>query len=187
MGAQVTSVASLAAEVRARPARLGDVRLVCVDGPAGSGKTSLATRLAGVLDGAVVHLDDLYEGWAGLDGVEPRLLSQVLDPVAEGGTARYRRYDWLSGELTDWVEVPAAAVLVVEGCGSAARAVRRCASLVVWVEAPADVRLERGLSRDGEDLRDEWLRWMGRESVHFAREGTRESADVVVDGTEPFS
>ena len=31
------------------PPRLGRTRLVCVDGPAGSGKTTLAGRLAGAL------------------------------------------------------------------------------------------------------------------------------------------
>jgi uridine kinase len=133
-----------------------------------------------------VHLDDLYEGWAGLDGVEARLVSQVLDPVAAGRVARFHRYDWSAREFADWVSVPSAPVLVVEGCGSASRRARDRATLVVWVEAPADLRLERGLTRDGDHVRDEWVRWLGLETVHFARESTRASADVVVDGTVPL-
>src|SRR5690606_19498388 len=75
------SVADLARRVRESVPALGDVRLVCVDGPAGSGKTTLAGRLAEALDHApVLHLDDLYEGWSGLDGdLAPRLRAQVLD------------------------------------------------------------------------------------------------------------
>lgn len=181
------SLQHLADLVRARPARLGGRRLVCVDGPAGSGKTTLAGRLADALGAAVVHLDDVYEGWSGLDGVEDRLLTQVIEALAAGRPARYRRYDWVAGDWAELVEVPTCDVLVVEGCGSASRRVRAFASLVVWVEAPPDVRLERGVARDGAQMRDEWLRWMEGEAEHFTREGTRAAADVRVDGTVPVS
>lgn len=180
------SVSALAAAARAAGPRLGPVTLVCVDGPAGSGKSTLAGRLAEELSAPVVHLDDLYEGWAGLDGVWQRVEDQLLGPLAAGRPGRYQRYDWDAGCFAEWVDVPFAAALVLEGCGSAPRDVDGRASLVVWVEAPADVRLERGIARDGEALRDEWLRWMGLEAVHFARERTRERADAVVDGTRPL-
>ena len=42
--------------------------VIGVDGPSGAGKTRLAEQLADTLDGAgVVHLDDLYPGWDGLE------------------------------------------------------------------------------------------------------------------------
>lgn len=202
----MTSVAALAARVLATPPRLGRVRLVCVDGPAGSGKTTLAGRLVRALEPApaaggrspaasppdrsravVLHLDDLYEGWAGLDGVWDRLAEQVLDPLATGSPGRYQRYDWGAGRFAEWVDVPVPDVLVVEGCGSAPRAADGRTVLVVWVEAPTAVRFRRGLDRDGEALRAEWERWMDLEAAHFAREGTRARADVVVDGTRTLA
>ena len=49
-------LADLAARVRAGEPRLGGTRLVCIDGPAGSGKTTLTARLAAALgDDAVVR------------------------------------------------------------------------------------------------------------------------------------
>ena len=51
--------AGLAAYVLGLPARLGDVRLVAVDGPSGAGKTRFALRLAKRLDAPLVHTDDL--------------------------------------------------------------------------------------------------------------------------------
>lgn len=163
------------------PPRLGGVRLIAVDGPAGSGKTTLAEEL-GTRGATVLHLDDLYEGWSGLEGsLWPRLSAQVLEPLRRGVPGRYQRYDWYSGAFAEWVDVPVPDLLVVEGCGSAARAVDPVAVLRVWVEAPADLRLERGLARDGAEAREHWLTWMVDEAAHFARERTRERADVRLD------
>jgi len=179
----------VAARVLGAPARLGPVRLVCVDGPAGSGKTTTAARLAATLRArgstvAVVHLDDLYDGWRGLEGsLWPRLRSQVLEPLRRGVPGRLQRYDWAAAAFGGWVDVPVTEVLVLEGCGSAQRAADGLASLRVWVAAPDDVRLARGLARDGEDARPHWTAWMADESAHFAREATRERADVLLDGT----
>jgi len=164
----------------ARP-RLGGVRVIAIDGPAGSGKTTLADAL-GARGATVVHLDDLYEGWSGLEGsLWPRLAAQVLEPLRRGRPGRYQRYDWHAGAFAEWVDVLVPALLVVEGCGSARRAVDPVAVLRVWVEAPADLRLERGLARDGADAREHWLTWMSDEAEHFARERTRERADVRLD------
>ena len=183
----MTSLAVLVARARAAAPRLGGVRLVCVDGPAGSGKTTLAAALGEALGATVLHLDDLYEGWDGLDhGLVDRLEEQVLAPLADGRPARYQRYDWEAAAFAEWVDVPLPETLVLEGCGSAARPIARRAGLVVFVEVPADLRLERGLARDGVAMRDHWLRWMGLEAVHHAAERTRERADVVVDGRVPL-
>lgn len=171
----------------ASPARLGAVRLVAVDGPAGSGKTTLATAVAAGLrsaghDAALVRLDDLYDGWGDLDGTWwARLGTQVLEPLRAGRPGRYRRYDWRTGRFADLVDVPVPEVLVVEGCGAAQRAVDPVVTLRVWVEADDRTRLARGLARDGEQERAHWLAWMAAERVHFEREGTRARADVRVD------
>ena len=179
-------VAEVARRVLKTPARLGDVRLVVVDGPAGSGKTTYAAALSAALgDAPVVHMDDLFGGWAGalVPDVWHRLESEVLAPLREGRAPRYRMYDWSADQFGGWADVPRHAVLVLEGVGSAARPVDPWAVLRVWVEAPADLRLERGLARDGLAMRDHWLRFVETEDAHFTRDGTRDRADLFVDGT----
>ncbi|MGY4646202.1 uridine kinase [Cellulomonas sp. URHB0016] len=177
----------LVARALSRQPRLGPVRLVCVDGPAGSGKTTTAAALVataratgGVAE--VVHLDDLYEGWSGLDGsLWPRLAAQVLEPLRRGLPGRFQRYDWSASRFDGWVDVPVPDVLVLEGCGAGQRLADPIAVLRVWVEAPDPVRLARGLARDGTDARARWEQWMLDEAAHFARERTRERADVHLD------
>jgi uridine kinase len=177
-------VAAIAERVLGQAPRLGRTRLVCIDGPAGSGKTTLADRLAAALGGAaVVHMDDLYAGWS-LTGAFARLAAGVLRPLAEGRPGAYRRYDWAVERFADVpTAVPVPDVLVVEGCGSCPRVVDPWAVVRVWVEAPQPVRLARGLARDGAALEAHWLRWQATEAAAFAVEGTRARADVLVDGT----
>ena len=180
----LTGFAELAERVRAAPPRLGATRLVCVDGPAGSGKTTFAARLAAALGPgtAVLHMDDLYAGWT-LDGAAARLTAGVLRPLAAGRPGSYRRYDWVAERFADVpTEVPVPAVLVVEGCGSCPRPLDEWATLRIWVEAPPQLRLARGLARDGDHLAGHWQAWQRAEAAEFAEEDTRARADVRVDG-----
>lgn len=191
-------LADLLRRVRDAPPRLGPVapsvpgagpgeevargtRLVVVDGPAGSGKTTLAAQLGAALPAQVLHMDDLYEGWRGLEPAWDRLDAWVLRPLAAGRPGRYRRFDWGLDRFAEWHDVPPAPYLVVEGCGAARREADAVASLRVWVEAADDLRLRRGLDRDGEDARGHWLAWMETEREHYARHRTRERADVLLD------
>ncbi len=155
--------------------------VIAVDGPSGAGKTRLAGLLAQrVDDAAVVHLDDVYPGWAGLEAAVPRLVGWVLRPAHAGGTARWRRWDWVAGRYAEWHAAPARAVLVVEGVGSGARACAPFVDVLVWVEAPEAERYATAMRRDGVGYRPHWRAWAASERRHFEREGTRARADVVV-------
>jgi uridine kinase len=168
-----------------RHATLGDGRLVCVDGPAGSGKTTLASGIAGLAPGSrVVHMDDLFAGWAGLPQVDAQL-GDILLPLAEGRAGSYRRYDWIDGEFAEEVVVAPVPLLVIEGVGSGAARFAPLVTVLVWVEAPYDVRMARGLARDGDAFAPHWEQWARDETALFAKERTRQRADVVVDGTGP--
>jgi uridine kinase len=178
------SLPELAARVRAGRPRLGSTRLVCIDGPAGSGKTTLAARLATALGSgtAVVHMDDLYDGWT-MTGAVPRLTAGVLEPLAEGRPGSHQRYDWNAGRfLSDPVPVPVPEILIVEGCGSSPRHADPWVSLRIWVEVPRALRLARGIERDGAALTPRWIQWQAQEAAVFAAEDTRARADLRVNG-----
>ncbi len=176
------AVGQVVAFVLASPPTLGAGRLVCVEGPAGSGKTTLAAALVDAFGGAsLLHMDDVYDGWAGLASGMATMAGLVAD-LRVGRPGRYRRYDWHAGSFAEEHVVQPPDVLVVEGVGSGSSAYDDAITCLVWVETPSDVRLQRGLDRDGEDAREQWLAFRSEEDVMFGRERTRERADLVVDG-----
>lgn len=187
----VLPLRQLADTLAATPARLGQTRLVCVDGPAGSGKTCLADALAAALadrlDGvAVVHMDDVYLGWdTDFDEVHTRLRSQLVEPLASGSPGRYQRYDWYAERLADRVDVPVPAMLLLEGVGSGSAALDDVRSMLVWVEADREERIRRGVDRDGAQVLPRWLAWMRHEEIEHARQHTRERADLRLLGVGP--
>ena len=175
--------ATLAWRLRDSPPRAGTCRVLAVDGPSGAGKSTLANAVAAELDAQVVRIDDLIPGWDGLDVAAPIVVRDVLEPIAAGRDGAFRRYDWDRHEYAEWQPVPLAAYLVVEGCASGSRIVAPHLSLLVWVDAPLELRFERGMERDGETFRPYWERWEEQSSALFAAEGTALRADVLVDGT----
>lgn len=177
------AVAALVVELAtARPPTLGTGRLVCVDGPAGSGKTTLAAAVATLTGAQVVHMDDLMHGWEGATDTTAQLRG-LLQPMADSRPGRYAEWDWHQDRVAREVTVPAAAWLVVEGVGSGNPEVAPLTTVLVWVEADDDLRLARGLERDGVAMREHWLGFMREEAIMFAAHRTRERADVLVDGT----
>lgn len=177
----VLSLDALAHRITLVRPRAGSTTIVAIDGPAGSGKTTLAARLATRLDAPVVHMDDLYPGWDGLAEAARTVAEQVLVPLGANRSARYRRYDWHRGEYAEWVDVPAGPVLIIEGCGSGSTPGAGYLSMLIWVEAPHDIRMARGIERDGDGFRPHWQRWARQEDALFATERTRERADLRID------
>jgi uridine kinase len=174
----------IAASIREREP-VGGIRIVGVDGPSGSGKSFLAGRLATLLAAPIVEIDD-FVSWESFAGWWPRFDEQVLTPLLAGRDARYQARDWrdwYGSSLGDWKNQAWAPTIILEGVTCTRRATIGRLAYAVWVEAPADLRLARGLARDSRHPGKEelWKRWMREEAEFFAADGTRTRADAVVD------
>jgi hypothetical protein len=166
------------------------VRLIAVDGGAGAGKSTFAAALATALgDVPVVPLDD-FSAWDDLTEYWPRFEAEVLGPLFQRRALRYQQRDWTNDwagrSLGPFREVPFSETWLFEGIGSARRELASRLSYAIWIETPATLRLERGVERDGEGARALWERFMPGEQAFFEADGTRERADLVVDGTRRF-
>lgn len=173
-------VAQVAVALRRTAPRAGRTRVAAIDGRSGAGKTSLAAALAAELDAPVVSVEDLYGGWDGLQHGIGLLVSAVLEPLAAGRAAQVPRYDWVAGQWAEsWLLRPPE-TLIVEGVGAGARRAAAFESLIVWLEAPADVRRQRALDRDGDTFAPHWDRWAAQEDAMLALERTPARADFVI-------
>jgi uridine kinase len=178
--------ADLATAVRTVLPRLGETRLVAVDGPSGAGKTWFAGRLGAAVDAQVVHTDDLLDGWDDQFTFWHRLEEQVLRPLRAGRPGGFRRYDWLLGGFGDEViRIEPADVIIIEGVSAARAAIRPELSLAVFLTAPGDLCVERVVTRDGGHdvaFAAYFERWRLAEQRHFTNDDTAAHADVLVDG-----
>jgi uridine kinase len=165
---------------RAAPPRAGTVRVIAIDGRAGSGKTTLAGQLAERVAAPIVQLEQLYPGWDGLQAGIDLVVEAVLIPLSADQVAEVPRYDWLASRFIEPWPLEHPELLIVEGVGAGARAAAAFASVLVWLELDADLRKERAMARDGDVFRPHWARWAEQEDVLLAREQTPARADIIV-------
>jgi hypothetical protein len=176
-------VRALTAVTKAHP-RCGETKVVAVDGPSGAGKTHFTRALAARLpDAHVLHMDDMYPGWDGLDQGVADLHDLVLFQIARGKQAGFRGWDWEHERYAAWHSLPSTRLLLVDGVGSGAGPNAGFESVLIWVEADHDVRFRRGIERDGESYRPYWQRWAAQEEALFLADPVRSRADLIVNTT----
>lgn len=175
--------------IEASQALCGDTKIVTIDGPAGSGKTTLGNELSIELADSsgpmsVIHLDELYEGWDGaLDAkLFERIDSWILAPIRNGLNPKHLKFDWHQGKYTSWSEVPLTPIVIIEGVGSGHASLRQSVSQAIWVEADNEILLDRVVKRDGESIRDEMLNWKVCEQTYFDSNDVKQAANFQVIG-----
>jgi uridine kinase len=177
--------ANLVRTIQAATAPTGmPTRIIAIDGHGGSGKSRLPRELAAALGGIPIVATDDFASWDNPVEWWPRLVEQVLRPLALGEVVRYQRYDWSDQRLADWIELPRCPpTIVLEGVTASRSEFDSHLAFRIWVEAPRELRLRRGLERDGDAMRAQWDAWMATEDAYVARDDPVGRADVVVSGT----
>ncbi|OIR41584.1 hypothetical protein BJP08_07505 [Corynebacterium sp. NML140438] len=142
-----------------------------IDGLSGAGKTTLAKQIGAALGIPVVHCDEFYPGWNGLEEGARIVARDVLSLQDPG----YWRWDWERNCRGEWVSLDPTSDLIVEGVGAvtegsivAARA-RGCVN-TLWVDAAESLRRSRALLRDPEYARF-WDMWAAQEKEQRVRRG----------------
>jgi len=165
---------------------------IAIDGPGGSGKSFFTEKLCGILkDFDIVHLDDFYlptykPDIIGSNFDWQRLMNQVLFPFMKNSACKYQINNWTTNKLDNWKEIIGKKYLLIEGVTSGRLELRKYLNFIIFIETPPEIRLKRGVQRDGESYRNKWLNeWMPAESKYFDSEihNTKSICNLVVDGT----
>ena len=157
-------------------------RIVAIDGCGGAGKSSLAAKLAALLDDCpLIHTDD-FASWDHPLDWYPRMITQVLEPLRQNRPTRYQKFDWQKKQLGEWETVEPCPVVLVEGVSASRVEFRPYLSFAIFVETDRELRLQRGLERDGEEALPLWQQWMAEEDEYLLRDRPEEYADVVISG-----
>lgn len=133
--------------------------LIAIDGPCGSGKTTLANRLSAVLNAPCVRMDHFFlphalktperlaqpGGNADLD----RLLGEFFTPWLSAGCASYRPYDCHRDCLGAPVDIPVSHVAILEGSYSLHPAIACYADIRVFLQIDPEEQRRRIVSRNG--------------------------------------
>jgi uridine kinase len=153
----------------------GDAVLVGIGGHGAAGKSTLARMIPRA---QIVSTDEFWDGRA--FDIE-RLAREVVTPLSLGTVARFEPYDWSARERRGARTVEPAGVVVIEGVCALHQILREAYAVRVWVEAPYDVRLARGVARDGEAARSTWVDvWMPSEDRYVERDNPVACAHLVI-------
>ncbi len=156
-----------------------------IDGMGASGKSTFADQLALDLPGAeVIHVDDFArpdrQGWE-----QHRFVDQVLRPIRSGRPGRYQRWHFATNTPAEWVDVQPGRPIIVEGVSSTDVRLGVPWDFTVWLDAPAELRLQRARSRDGEPMLDRWLTdWIPSEEAYVAAQAPQNRVDLIIDATQ---
>lgn len=161
--------------------------IVLIDGPSGAGKSTLADamieRWPTAASPELVRLDDLYPGWGGLALGSHAVATELLAPLRQTGTGRWRGWNWTAGHPTEWHEVHADRPLVIEGCGALSQASARHADLRIWLSADDAARKRRALARDRGAFDAHWQMWDEQFAEFVRTQHPIALADLILDGT----
>ena len=159
--------------------------LIAIDGVAGSGKTTLALKLATDLtDSYVVHMDDLYDGWNNplSQKLTARVISQLLNPISKQMSVSYQVFNWKLNRFTDFKSVPQSKYLILEGVGAAQREFRPYMNKIIWIECDPNLGYNRVIARDGDQVKQEMLKFLIDQNNHFLTELSKNAADYTLNG-----
>lgn len=156
--------------------------LLAIDGPAGAGKTTLASQLEAEYSAhstvRVIHMDDLYNGWENALG---QYLTDTLHMISSAHLAgvdfTIRLFNWYSMKFDREEIVSPTDYLIIEGVGAAQAIVREAGAITYWLDIDADTGLQRVLARDGAHLEKQMRQWQIDQAIHFATDQTRENCE----------
>jgi uridine kinase len=177
--------------------------LVALDGRSGTGKSTIAKRIASQLGGVEITADDFWVGgknseWDAKNPQERaeqaidwrRIRNEVLEPLLAGRQTSWHPFNWKAGEglAEDTIDSEPKPLIVLDGAYSARPELSDIIDLAILVEVhDDDDRRSRLVNRENADYMAAWhARWDPAEDYYFTNVRPRGSFDMVISNSERF-
>ena len=172
-------------EALAEITRAVDQPIIAIDGPAGAGKTTLASTLSLALSPqmstTVIHMDELYPGWENALGDE---LTKTLTWLTSCHKAKkpllYSSFNWIANEFNPPKSHVSTQLLILEGVASAQLPIEESLATSIWLDLDPEIGFRRVIERDGESISLEMKKWLVTQEQHFAADRTKERCEFLL-------
>lgn len=169
-----------------------EIRVIAIDGPCASGKSTLAKRLAVVLQAGVVHMDDFFvppalrskERFqeAGGNVHYERFQEEVLPYINRKDGFSYRIFDCGSMDYQGRREIKTSAWRIVEGSYSCHTCFGAYADIKVYSDISPQLQKERIIKRNGAKMGKRFENeWIPMENHYFQTFHIKENAEVKIN------
>ena len=165
--------------------------LIALDGRCGSGKTTLAARLAERFPQSItIHTDDFYlppsqrvTGWENIPCANMdirHLRDEVIEPARAGRAFSYKAYSCREGAYLPPCTLGPAPLVIVEGSYSHHPSLAPYYDIRIFVTCSAEEQARRLREREGERYPNFVKRWIPLEEGYFAQYGIEGKAEMIV-------
>ena len=171
--------------------------IIAIDGPCGSGKSSLAKMLGEKYEANIFHLDDYFltpelrseerlkEPGGNVD--YERFYREIILGVKSNKSFSYSKYKCKSNVMESWEVHEPKPLTLIEGSYSLHPYLRDAYDLKVFLTLEPEVQMKRIFLRNGEDIALRFLdEWIPLENFYFRELSIKEVADIVMDGSKAF-
>lgn len=158
--------------------------LIIIDGMSCSGKTTLAVKLAAVLDCDIIHIDDFFlpksrqiaETAGNIDA--ERFKRQVTERL--GNELFYQKYDCKTGTYADTVRVRQGRV-IIEGAYSCHKSLGLEGGLRIFLEIDKQEQRRRVIEREAYP-QGYFDIWIPRETEYFEKCDVKQNCNIKISG-----
>ena len=170
---------------------LGNRFVMSIDGPCGSGKTTIANELEKECGYNILHMDDFYlpfqkrdKNWmniiAGHMDFE-RLIENVLKPYKQKRKTNYISYDCHSDKYLQEIKVDLDKPLIIEGSYTSHPKLDEYVDIKIFMDIDKDEQVKR-LKKRNPDVVDKFLSmWVPFENNYFTTLNIKEKSDLVIN------
>lgn len=167
-----------------------DSMIVAIEGGSASGKTTLSKILQDKYGCNVFHMDDFFlrpeqrttERFAEIGGNvdRERFQCEVLEPLINNKTVRYRRFDCSTQTLSDIITVKPKKLTVIEGVYSMHPSFGRYYDFSVLMDIDCDYQKERILIRNSPQKAIRFFEeWIPLENKYFSGTDIKNRVDAI--------